>query len=431
MSEGQLTSPPGTHDVLAPQSRAWEFLLATFADQAHRHGYGLVVSPMFEDVAVFHRGIGEGSDVARKEMYTFTDRGERTYALRPEGTASVVRAYVQHHPTPPWKAWYATPAFRYERPQAGRYRQHHQVGVEALGTDDPYIDVEVIALAWRFYQSLGLRRVTLMINSMGHPQCRAEFVRELAAYFEPRAGSLCDEHAKVWSSNTLRVLDCKTEQCRTVVSGGPTLADALCDDCATHFTTVANGLDALNIPWVRNVNLVRGFDYYTRTTFEFASEALESAQNAIGGGGRYDRLAEDLGGDPTPGVGFGSGIERLLLALAAEDPDRITALEGRGVDVFVVDTTGGREALVLADELRRHGVAVERAFDGRSMKAQLKAADRSGAAWAVLIGSRELEDEIITLRDLRAVGDDNRQTTVPRAQATSHIVDLLRKSEVL
>jgi len=431
VSEGQLTSPPGTHDVLAPQSRAWEFLLATFAEQAHRHGYGLVVSPMFEDVAVFHRGIGEGSDVARKEMYTFTDRGDRTYALRPEGTASVVRAYVQHHPTPPWKAWYATPAFRYERPQAGRYRQHHQVGVEALGTDDPYMDVEVIALAWRFYQALGLRRVTLMVNSMGHSECRGVFVEQLSAHLGARVNDLCEEHAKVWSSNTLRVLDCKTDACRAVVASGPTLADALCDDCAQHFSTVTSGLDALEIPWVRNVNLVRGFDYYTRTTFEFAADALESAQNAIGGGGRYDKLAEDLGGDPTPGVGFGSGIERLLLALTAENADRISEIESRGVEVFIVDATGGREALVLADELRRHGISVERAFDGRSMKSQLKVADRSGAAWAIIIGSQELEAGVITLRDLRATGDGDRQTSVPRADVVTHLVGLLRKSEVL
>ena len=431
MSEGQLTSPPGTHDVLAPQSRAWEFLLATFADQAHRHGYGLVVSPMFEDVAVFHRGIGEASDVARKEMYTFTDRGDRTYALRPEGTASVVRAYVQHHPTPPWKAWYATPAFRYERPQAGRYRQHHQVGVEALGTDDPYMDVEVIALAWRFYQALGLRRVTLMVNSMGHDECRGHFVQRLTAHLEIRVTELCDEHAKVWSTNSLRVLDCKTEACRSVVQSGPTLAQSLCDACAHHFDVVTSGLDALEIPWVRNLNLVRGFDYYTRTTFEFAADALESAQNAIGGGGRYDKLAEDLGGEPTSGVGFGSGIERLLLALAAEDAERVAEIESRGVDVFVVDATGGREALVLADELRSAGVSVDRAFDGRSMKSQLKVADRSGAAWAVIIGSQELEAQVVTLRDLRATGEGDRQSAVPRADVVTRIVELLRKSEAL
>ena len=431
MSEGQLTSPPGTHDVLAPQSRAWEFLLATFADQARRHGYGLVVSPMFEDVAVFHRGIGEASDVARKEMYTFTDRGDRTYALRPEGTASVVRAYLQHHPTPPWKAWYATPAFRYERPQAGRYRQHHQVGVEALGTDDPYMDVEVIALAWRFYQALGLRRVTLMVNSMGHAECRRLFVGRLTAYLEARVNQLCEEHAKVWSTNTLRVLDCKTEACRVVVRGGPTLTESLCADCADHFDVVTTGLDALRIPWVRNLNLVRGFDYYTRTTFEFAADSLESAQNAIGGGGRYDKLAEDLGGEPTPGVGFGSGIERLLLALAAENADLLAEIESRGVDVFIVDATGGREALLLADELRCVGVSVDRAFDGRSMKSQLKVADRSGAAWAVIIGSQELDAEVVTLRDLRATGEGDRQSSVPRVDAVSRIVELLRKSEVL
>jgi histidyl-tRNA synthetase len=386
---------------------------------------------MFEDIAVFHRGIGEASDVARKEMYTFTDRGDRTYALRPEGTASVVRAFVQHNPTPPWKAWYATPAFRYERPQAGRYRQHHQVGVEALGSDDPYLDVEVISLAWRFYEEIGLRKVTLMVNSMGHAECRGAYVTLLSAHLTNCEARLCEEHQKVWSTNPLRVLDCKKAECVSVVHDGPTLPASLCDECRDHFSVVTAGLDALGIPWTANPNLVRGFDYYTRTTFEFASDALANAQNAIGGGGRYDRLAEDLGGSPTPGVGFGSGIERLVLALEAEQSTIVTALRAQGVFAFVVDTTGGEAALILTSALRLAGVSADRAFDGRSMKSQLKAADRSGARWALLVGDQEAQGGYVTLRDLRASGEGDRQYQVPRADVVAHVAELQGKNNEL
>ena len=290
---------------------------------------------MFEDVAVFHRGIGEGSDVARKEMYTFTDRGDRTYALRPEGTASVVRAFVQHNPTTPWKAWYATPAFRYERPQAGRYRQHHQLGVEALGSEDPYIDIEVISLAWRFYEAIGLRRVTLMVNSMGHGVCRSNFVTELSAHLERCSAQLCEEHQRTWAVNALRVIDCKKEGCRAVVAVGPSLPEYLCTDCREHFSVVTSGLDALGIPWTANPHLVRGFDYYTRTTFEFASQALEGSQNAIGGGGRYDGLVEMLG---IPSLGPKKvkklhdelGVDTIEALEAACQAGKVAVIEGFG-----------------------------------------------------------------------------------------------------
>jgi len=420
----QLVAPTGTHDVLPDSSRAWERLVGTFSELAHQWGFGLVLTPMFEDVAVFNRGIGEESDVARKEMYVFEDRGGRTLALRPEGTASVVRAFVQHHPTTPWKAWYVTPAFRYERPQAGRYRQHHQLGVEVLGTEDPMIDVEVIALAWRFYEAVGLQQVRLMVNSMGHSACRNAFVLSLRDHLSGLEAQLCEEHQKAWSGNPLRVIDCKKRDCRAVIDAGPSIADALCAECDTHFTAVTEGLEAIGVPWERNVKLVRGFDYYSRTTFEFVSDALDGAQNAVGGGGRYDQLAEDLGGNPTAGVGFGSGIERLLLALQAENPERFEALRDASIDAFVVDTTGGQEALQICDVLRRSGLAVDRAYDGRSMKSQLKAADRSGARVAILVGPQELEAGTITIRDLRATNDGDRQKLVPR----SALVDAVREA---
>ncbi len=405
-------APIGTHDVLAPQSALWEGLIATFAQFSYQYGFTLALTPMFEEIGVFNRGIGEHSDVATKEMYVFQDRGERTYALRPEGTASVVRAFIQHQPTIPYKAWYVTPAFRYERPQAGRYRQHHQLGVEAIGTDDPAMDVEVITLAWRFYQALGLTRVRLLINSMGHDECRGRYVDVLRGHLEEHREELCDEHQKTWSQNPLRVLDCKRESCVRVVNDGPLLPDFLCADCAAHFDSVRKGLDALGIDSTLEPRLVRGFDYYTRTTFEFVAEALGSAQNAIGGGGRYDGLSEQLGGKPASGIGFGSGIERLLLAREAEG---ITSnLINRTIDIFVVDTTGQDNATVVVDELRRHGYAVERSFDSRSMKSQMKLADRSGAVIALLIGPQEAEADEITIRDLRSDDFERAQQRVAR-----------------
>jgi len=418
-------APVGTHDVLAPQSALWEGLIATFAQLAFRYGFTLVVTPMFEDIGVFNRGIGENSDVATKEMYVFQDRGERTYALRPEGTASVVRAFVQHQPTTPYKAWYVTPAFRYERPQAGRYRQHHQLGVEALGTDDPAIDVEVIALAWRFYQAIGLTQVRLLINSMGHDECRGRYVDVLRGHLEEYRDQLCDEHQKTWSQNPLRVLDCKKAPCVAITNDGPSLPDFLCADCAAHFDAVRRGLTQLGVDSTLEPRLVRGFDYYTRTTFEFVADALGGAQNAIGGGGRYDGLTEQLGGKATGGIGFGSGIERLLLAREAEG---ITSdLINRTIDVFIVDTTGGDVATSLADELRRAGYAVERAFDGRSMKSQMKLADRSGARLALLVGPQEFEAGEITMRDLRSDDFEQAQLRVAREDLVGALRDRLNK----
>ena len=297
-----------------------------------------------------------------------------------------------------------------------------------LGTEDPHVDAEVIALAWRFYEAVGLRQVRLMVNSMGHDECRGKFVESLRSHLSLNESSLCEEHQKAWSGNPLRVIDCKKRECRSVVDSGPSIADALCEDCATHFLAVTKALTSLGVPWERNVKLVRGFDYYTRTTFEFVSDALDGAQNAVGGGGRYDRLAEDLGGDPTAGVGFGSGIERLLLALQAENETTYSQLTDASVDVFVVDTTGGDQALWITNELRTAGLAVDRAFDARSMKAQLKAADRSGARIALLVGPQELEAGTITMRDLRATDETNRQQPVLRADLVSVVSAAIEKS---
>jgi len=402
-------APSGTHDVLFPESTRWETVLTTFARQVEAAGYGLAHTPMFEDVRVFRRGIGEGSEVVGKEMYEFEDRGGRALALRPEGTAPMVRAFVQHRPPLPWKAWYATPAFRYERPQAGRYRQHHQLGVEALGPEDPDLDVEVISLADGFFRSLGLTSFSLRLNSMGDGVCRPAYLERLGEYLAERQGQLCDEHRQRLESNPLRVLDCKREACRDATAEAPALIDHLCDPCRAHLHRVVGGLDALGVGYRFDHRLVRGFDYYTRTTFEFSSEALASAQNGIGGGWRYDGLVEMLGGPPTPGIGFGIGIERFLLACDAEG---VLPVAPEPLDAFVVDVVGGDAARDLTAELRRAGLRADRAFDNRSMKSQLKSADRSGARLALIVGPDERDAGTVSVRPLRGAGE---QRTVPRA----------------
>jgi histidyl-tRNA synthetase len=409
----EFRAPVGTRDVLPPESARWERLVGVFASVVERAGYRLVLSPLFEDVGVFER-VGEGTDVVRKEMYDFEDKGGRRVALRPEGTASIVRAFAQHRPPVPFKAWYAAPNFRYERPQAGRLRQHHQLGVEALGSDDADLDVEVVALAWSVCADLGLRRVALLLTSLGDDTCRPPYLDALRAFLASRVDALCDEHRARALTHPMRVLDCKRDACRAATAGAPSLVDNLCPDCQAHFDRVRAGLDALGVPATLEPRLVRGLDYYTRTTFELTADALDSAQNAVGGGGRYDKLAEALAAPATPGIGFGLGIERLLLACDAEG---VFPTPDAGVDVWVVDTAGGRAAVELTASLRQAGIAADRSFDARSMKAQFRAADRSGARVALVVGESEAVQGTVTVRDLRA-GD---QETVERADVVDHV----------
>ncbi|MDP9071797.1 MAG: histidine--tRNA ligase [Actinomycetota bacterium] len=414
----EFKTPPGTFDVLPPASGRYEALVARFASLVERAGYQLVLTPMFEDVGVFLR-VGESTDIVRKELYDFEDKGGRRLALQPEGTAGVVRAYVQHRPTVPFKVWYVGPVFRYERPQAGRYRQHHQLGVEALGTDDPDLDVEVVALASTLYADLGLRRVRLRLTSLGDAVCRPAYREELVAYLEAHQSSLCEDHRDRIGQNPLRVLDCKRPECRTAVSGAPLMLERLCGPCRDHFQRVQAGLGALGVRFELDPSLVRGLDYYTRTTFEFEADALDSAQSGAGGGGRYDGLVESLGGPPTPGIGFGLGIERILLACDAEG---VLGAPGAAVDVFVVDLTGGEAARDVSHQLRSAGLRADRAFDDRSIRSQLRAADRSGARLAVILGPDEAEAGTVTVRDLRQGGD---QETVERATLVDHVAKRL------
>lgn len=408
-------TPKGMHDVLWPESDRWQRLIDRFALLVEGAGYGLAITPILEHVGIFDRGIGKGSEIVRKEMYTFADRDGQVMALRPEGTASIVRAFVQHHPVPPWKAWYWAPSFRHENPQQGRYRQHFQLGLEAIGPSDADLDVEVISLAFAFIASLGLHQVTLKVNSMGDGTCRPGYVELLRQYLAEHEDELSDAHRTTFKENPLRVLDCKDPGCQSASESAPRFLDNLCEPCMAHFTRLRAGLDALDVPYQIDHRLVRGFDYYTRTTFEFASGAIEAAQNALGGGGRYNGLVEMLGGPPTPGIGFGLGVERLLIACDAEG---VYPIDPTPLHAYVVDVTGGESAVLLTWELRRAGMRADRAFDGRSMKSQMKSADRSGALVALLVGPKELAEGTVVLRPLR---QDDEQRSVARADIVAEV----------
>ena len=421
MARPRFQAPKGTQDVLPPESARWEALLAIYAQVVERAGYGLVQSPLFEDLKVFQRD-SEGADAVRKEMYDFVDKGGQHVALRPEGTASVVRAFVQHHPATPWKVWYATPAFRYERAQAGRFRQHHQVGLEVLGSADPDVDVEVIALGAELLTALGLQQVDLLLNTMGTSEDRLRYVGILQAWLRERVGDLDEEDRDKVEVHPMRVLDSKRRATRQVTAEAPAIADHLSPASEAHFERVSGGLDAMGITYTPAPRLVRGFDYYTHTTFEFVPTLVDNAQATILGGGRYDGLVEELGGPATPGIGFGSGIERLLIACDAEG---VFAAPSTAIDVFVVDVTGGAEARGLTAELRAAGIRCDRAFDQRAMRAQMKAADRSRAPYAVIIGEQEVTDQVATVRPLAEFGAD--QQTIARSQLVTHLRTVLSK----
>ena len=410
----EFQTSPGMRDILPPESERWRRFVDTFAATVGSAGYGQVIPPLLEDIGVFHR-VGEATDVVTKEMYDFVDKGDRHVALRPEQTASVCRAFVQHRPPTPWKVWYCGPNFRYEKPQRGRFRQFDQVGVEVLGPDDPMVDVEVIALGWRFLRRLGLDALTLKVNSLGEPADRVAFMAALRAHFEADLDRLTPESRTTLSKNPLRVLDSKRPEDGPSIATAPRIGDFLGDTARASFAAVRSGLDALDIPYTVDERLVRGLDYYRLTTFEYVGGTLDSAQNALGGGGRYDGLVEDLGGPATPGVGFAIGLDRSLLAC---DDEGVFASEAANVEVFVVDTTGGLEATRISDELRRAGVAADRAFENRSMKSQMKAADRSGARWAVIVGPDELAAGTAVLRPLRAEGE---QSVVSRSELITTI----------
>lgn len=406
------------HDVLPPESARRRALVQLFAEEATRAGYGEVVPPLLEELGVFLR-VGESTDVVTKEMYDFVDKDGSRIALRPEITAGVVRAFVQHHPTLPWKVWYSGTNFRHERAQKGRYRMFDQVGVEVLGVDDPDLDVEVIALAARFFERIGLRQVELLVNTLGDHDDRARYTQAVKGYFESRRGELSEAAQATLDRNPLRVLDAKRPSDVAVVQDAPRIAEHLSDASAEHFARVIAGLDAVGVAHTPAPLLVRGLDYYRRTTFEFAATALDAAQNAVGGGGRYDGLAEDLGGPPTDGIGFALGVDRILLACDAEGVFPATE---PALDVYVIDTVGGAAARDLTHELRAAGHAADRRFGGGSMKSQMKSAGRSGARVAVIVGEDEAAADEVTLRPLQDQGEQRR---VARAELLGVLAPML------
>lgn len=358
--------PKGTDDILAPGSQAWREALRMWEDWAERYGYPLISLPIFESTDLFERGVGETTEVVTKQMYTFADRAERSVTLRPEGTAGAVRAYLNSGQQGVWKGSYSGPFFRYERPQAGRRRQFWQVGVEYLGASSPVADIEVIELGYRFIAATGLGEVVLQLNSIGDPECRPRYVQALQDYLRDRQSELTEDSVALIDRNPLRVLDSKVDAPKLV--DAPRTLDHLCDACAEHFDEVERGLERLGIPYKEDPNLVRGLDYYTRTAFEYVATGLDAAQNAVGGGGRYDGLAEAIGGRATPGVGFALGIDRIILALG--DPERPF------LDAYLVSETGPADALWVASRLRGKGLRVDFDAEGRSVKAQFRTAGR-------------------------------------------------------
>ncbi len=400
-----FVAPKGIPEYYPPVSRSFEAVKRTLLAAADRAGYGTIELPVFEDTGLFARGVGESTDVVSKEMYTFADRGGRSVTLRPEGTAGVMRAVIEHsldRGPLPIKLVYSGPFFRYERPQAGRYRQLQQVGIEAIGSDDPALDAEVIAVADEGFRDVGLSRFRLDLTSLGDANCRPAYRERLIAFLD---GLDLDEATRERSRiNPLRVLDDKRPHMRELLAGAPLMLDHLCDSCAEHFAAVRAVLDALSVPYELNPRMVRGLDYYTRTTFEFVHPLL-GAQSGMGGGGRYDGLMAELGGQSLSGIGFGLGVDRTLLAAQAEE---LTVGNPARCEIYGVPMgpAASLRLATLAGELRRAGYRVDMAYGGRALKTAMRSADASGAVLALVLGDREIEADTVVVRDLRT-GEQN------------------------
>jgi len=400
-------APRGTRDILPSEVKQWQFFEEKVRELCRLFGYDEIRTPIFEHTELFLRGVGEVTDIVAKEMYTFTDRGDRSLTLRPEGTAPVARAFLEHKlygEAQPLKVYYIGSMFRYDRPQAGRYRQFHQFGVEVFGTKEPSLDAEVIALSLYVFRALGLEEFTLQLNSVGCPHCRDEYRSCLREELHEKLNGFCPDCAGRFHKNPLRILDCKQESCQELTANVSLLLDKLCGDCAEHFAAVRESLDVLGEPYVVNPRLVRGLDYYSKTAFEIVSPVLGS-QSSLGGGGRYDHLLATIGGPDVPGIGFGIGIERVLLARAAAGS---SLPERKLTDVFVVTAgnVSAAEALRVVIALRRQGVAADKDYLGRSLKAQLKFADKKQARYVVILGDEEMKRDQAVLRDMQTGGQE-------------------------
>jgi histidyl-tRNA synthetase len=411
------SAPKGTKDVTPAESYKWRYIESVMRDTCDTFGYREIRTPAFEHTELFLRGVGQTTDIVQKEMYTFTDKGNRSVTLKPEGTAGVVRAFIEdriYADAQPTKMFYLyCPVFRYERPQAGRLREHHQFGVEVFGAPDASADAEIIALAFDVFQKLGVRELTLNINSIGCEKCRPEYTKRLKEYFAPHINDMCEDCKRRIDQNPLRLLDCK--KCATVAKDAPSMLDSLCDDCAQHFVHLKRYLTALGLDYTINPRIVRGLDYYTKTVFEIISTHAGS-QGTVCGGGRYDRLVEEIGGPPMAGVGFGMGMERLLLVMGNQG---VEIPRPPLCDVFfcTYGEAAKTQAVALCGGLRQKGIKAEVDHARRSMKAQFKYADKIGATYTVVIGDDELAKGVVKLK--------NMQSGVEREIETARLADAI------
>lgn len=420
------TAPRGTKDIMPGDVLAWRYLEETMRRICAQFGYNEIRTPIFEHTELFLRGIGETTDVVEKEMYTFTDRGNRSITLRPENTASAVRAYVEHklYADPaPTKLFYIGPMFRYDRPQAGRYRQFHQFGIEALGVNGPNIDAEIIMLAVQILQELGLKDLKLKINSVGCPHCRPLHREKLQEFFKPNFEELCNDCKSRYDRNPLRLLDCKNPHCHELGEGAPSLEECLCDECKAHFEGLKELLNAAGLEYEVDHNLVRGLDYYTKTAFEIQYAPL-GAQSAVCGGGRYDGLIEEIGGPATPGIGFAMGMERVLLALESQG---LLPQFDTGMDIFAVcpDQKLFTSVFKAVTELRRAGLKTEFDFLERSMKAQMKQANRVNAKYVLIFGEDEFARGNVVLRNMA----NSEQTEIAISDITTKLQAEVQKHD--
>jgi histidyl-tRNA synthetase len=395
------------YDLLPESIHQWHHLEATARSLFHRFGYSEIRTPLVEETQLFTRGIGEFTDIVTKEMYTFQDRKGRNFSLRPEGTASIVRAFVEHKlyaRQPLSKLYYIGPMFRYERPQTGRNRQFFQIGAEAFGSASPMLDFELIDLADAFFAKLGFEKLELLLNSLGCSKDRPKYADSLRAYFSDKLPMLCPDCIQRLEKNPLRVLDCKVESCKQLAAGAPATSEHLCEECKEHLAALRSLLERAEIRYTFDTRLVRGLDYYTRTVFEFQHPALQ-ARSAICGGGRYDNLVEEIGGPSTPAIGFSIGVEATLIAMEKEGLD---ALPEPPPEVFIcsVGQQALLEATLLAAQLRDAGIKTDLDYEGRSLKAQMKLADRSGARFAIILGEEELARKSARMREM-ATGEES------------------------
>jgi histidyl-tRNA synthetase len=395
-------APKGTRDILPAEVYKWQFVENAFARLCSSFGYKEIRIPVFEHTELFQRGVGETTDIVQKEMYTFNDKGGRSITLRPEGTAGVVRSYIENGMASmpqPIKLFYNLTAYRYENVQKGRYREFHQFGVEAFGSAGPAVDVEIISILAMFFDRLGIRNTGLNINSIGCPVCRAAYNEKLKEYFRPNLENLCENCRNRFERNPLRIIDCKEPGCKHFTSGAPALLDNLCEECSTHFEGLKEGLDNLGIAYKVDKSIVRGLDYYTKTVFEFISDNV-GTQGTICGGGRYDGLVEICGGARAPGIGFALGAERLLMEL---DSQGIQIAEPPAMDIYIA--TLGEKALSLAQQLvyklRSFSVGAETDLMARSLKSQMKYADKKGFSYTIVLGDDEIENGKAVLKDMR------------------------------